>query len=74
MSYRVTVEIVCDHESCRSLWKDYRINSGGVSKTWAGNVAAGSDGWYVRGFPGPADPKVAYCPEHRAEHGHPAPA
>lgn len=73
MSYRVTVHIVCDHGRCREALRFDRDNRGGLSKTNAGYDASRS-GWYVRGRPGSNDPRVAYCPEHRAAHGHPAPA
>lgn len=73
MSYRVTVEIACDHKGCLKIWKDSRINRGGLSKTWAGYMARERGGWFTQGHPGgPSDPTIAYCPDHRYEHGHPA--
>jgi hypothetical protein len=68
VSYRVTVEIVCDHADCDALLKYQEINRGGLNKTWAGYTAA-REGWWVRGQTGSTDPRIAYCPQHRAEHG-----
>lgn len=69
MSYLVTVSIDCDHPGCMKRIAYERRNLGGLSKTFAGYLANEQDGWFAGAFPG--DPKVAYCPEHRAEHGHP---
>ena len=68
MSYRVEIMIVCDYEQCRERLVFHNINEGGLSKTWAGAMAA-SKGWYSKGQPGSHDPKVAYCPEHRKVRG-----
>lgn len=72
MSYKVTIRIACDHDGCAAGWNESRVNRGGLTKTWAGYLARERAGWYTGGHAGgPSDPKVAYCPAHRAEHGHP---
>jgi hypothetical protein len=68
MSYYVEVRVECDHEDCDESLRIGRRNQGGLNKTWAGFMAA-REGWWVRGVSGSTDPKVAYCPQHRAEHG-----
>lgn len=72
MSYQVRIVIVCDDLDCDRKIGWQRQNSGGMTKTWAGYLAE-TEGWYVPGSAGSKDPKVAYCPQHRAAHGHPAP-
>lgn len=66
MSYRVTIEIVCDADECYERLEYSQINQGGLSKTWAGHRAA-TAGWQIPGVAGSHDPKRALCPMHRTK-------
>lgn len=65
MSYRVTIEIVCDQDGCDRLLRYRRINRGGLSKTRAGWKAANEDHWDIGGSHVNRDPTRAFCPDHR---------
>lgn len=74
MSYRVLVEVRCDHVDeqgfqCTNTTLFQRTNSGGMNKRMAG-IFARHEGWWTSGGQhlGYADPKKAYCPKHRALH------
>jgi hypothetical protein len=65
MSYRVTVEIVCDAKGCGELLREQRVNRGGLTKTWAGYLAVEEHGWDIGGRATSHDPIRAFCPAHR---------
>lgn len=66
MSYRVTVEIMCDTDGCYERLAYSQINVSGLSKTLAGALAE-RDGWDIPGRASSKDPKRAFCPKHRRE-------
>jgi hypothetical protein len=67
VSYQVEVVIACDDKDCSAQYIRRRINEGGLSKTFAGNMAAENGWWIPGGKTSRADPKKAYCPKHHPE-------
>jgi hypothetical protein len=66
VSFEVEVRIYCDEPGCVRGVKFTNENRGGLSKTRAGGLAIRA-GWQTRGQVWNADPKVAYCPDHKKE-------
>jgi hypothetical protein len=67
MSFKSIVEIYCDHRGCTMMIRRAVANKGGLSATFAADLAKRRDGWWVQGKGNQTWAAKAFCPAHHPE-------